>query len=99
MGIVASQGKVNQLRVIELGSKHGHPSDQIDVEVVTALDTEPDREMGFQLRDDANRPVRQGMLALLIEAFNSGWTTRIEYDIDLEAGKKRGIVIRVILQR
>jgi hypothetical protein len=62
--LVASTGKVFELRVIELGSRYGPPADQIDVEVVAKLDSVPDRGMGFQLRDDANRPVRQGMLDL-----------------------------------
>lgn len=95
--LIASQGKVKELRVVELGSKHGPPTDQIDVEVVAELDTVPDRGLGFQLRNDANRPVRQGMLDLLRDAFQLGCQTRIEYSIDLDAGKKNGIILRVIL--
>jgi hypothetical protein len=95
--LIASQGKVKELRVVELGSRHGPPTDQIDVEVVAELDTVPDRGLGFQLRDDANRPVRQGMLDLLRDAFQLGCQTRIEYSIDLDAGKKNGIILRVIL--
>ena len=95
--MIASQGRVKELRVVELGSRHGPPSDQIDVEVVAELDSVPDRGMGFQLRDDQNRPVRQGMLDLLRDAFQLGCQTRIEYSIDLEAGKKNGIIVRVIL--
>jgi hypothetical protein len=95
--LIASQGRVKELRVIELKSKHGPPADQIDVEVVAELDSVPDRGMGFQLRDDANRPVRQGMLDLLRDAFQLGCQTRIEYSIDLDAGKKNGIIVRVIL--
>lgn len=95
--LIASQGRVKELRVIELGSGHGPPQDQIDVEVVAELDTVPDRSMGFQLRDDKNRPVRQGMLDLLRDAFQIGCQTRIEYSIDLDAGKKNGIILRVIL--
>lgn len=95
--LIASQGRVKELRVVELGSRHGPPTDQIDVEVVAELDTVPDRGMGFQLRNDQNRPVRQGMLDLLRDAFELGCQTRIEYSIDLEAGKKNGIILRVIL--
>jgi hypothetical protein len=95
--LIASQGKVKELRVVELGSRHGPPTDQIDVEVVAELDTVPDRGLGFQLRDDANRPVRQGMLDLLRDAFQLACQTRIEYSIDLDAGKKNGIILRVIL--
>lgn len=95
--LIASQGKVKELRVVELGSKHGPPGDQIDVEVVAELDSVPDRGMGFQLRNDENRPVRQAMLDLLRQAFDSGSLTRIEYSIDLDAGKKNGVILRVIL--
>jgi hypothetical protein len=95
--LVASQGRVAELRVIELGTKHGPPTDQIDVEVVVKLDTEPTRGMGFQLRNDQNRPVRQGMLDLLRDAFEIGCQTRIEYSIDAAAGKHNGIIVRVIL--
>lgn len=95
--LIASVGKVTELRVIEVGSRHGPPQDQIDVEVVAKLDTEPSRRMGFQLRNDNNRPVRQGMLDLLRDAFEIGCQTRIEYSIDLDAGKKNGVIVRVIL--
>jgi hypothetical protein len=95
--LIASQGKVTELRVVELGSRHGPPQDQLDVEVVAKLDTEPSRGMGFQLRDDRNRPVHQGMLDLLRDAFTAGCQTRLEYSIDLEAGKKNGTILRVVL--
>ena len=95
--LIASQGKVKELRVVELGSKHGPPTDQIDVEVVAKLDTFPDRGMGFQLRNDQNRSVREAMFDLLRLAFESGSLTRIEYSIDLEAGRKNGVILRVIL--
>jgi hypothetical protein len=95
--LIASQGKVKELRVVELGSKHGPPNDQIDVEVVAELDTVPDRGMGFKLRNDDNRPVREAMFELLRMAFETGSTTRIEYSIDLDAGKKNGVILRVVL--
>jgi hypothetical protein len=95
--LIASQGRVKELRVVELGSRHGPPTDQIDVEVVAELDSVPDRGMGFQLRNDQHRPVRQGMLDLLRDAFQLGCQTRIEYSIDLDAGKKNGVIVRVIL--
>jgi hypothetical protein len=95
--LIASQGKVTELRVVELGTKYGPPNDQIDVEVVAELDTVPDRGLGFQLRNDENRPVRQAMFDLLTVALESGSRTRIEYSIDLDAGKKNGVILRVIL--
>jgi hypothetical protein len=87
--LIASTGKVTELRVIRMGGKHGPPQDQIDVEVVVKLDSEPSRSMGFQLRDDENRPVRQGMLDLLRTAFEIRCQTRLEYSIDLGRQKER----------
>jgi hypothetical protein len=97
--LLASQGKLTFLRVHEVGSAFGPPSDRIDAEVIARLDSVPDRGLGFQLREDGNRPVRQGMLDLLRDAFENDTTTRIEYELDEDAGKKNGIIIRVILLR
>jgi hypothetical protein len=94
--LIASQGKVRELRVVEFNSKHGPPTDQIDVEVVAELDTEPDRGMGFQLRNDEKGVAHRAMFDLLRLAFESGSRTRIEYSIDLEAGRKNGVILRVI---
>ena len=41
----------------------------------------PADAFGFQLRDDANGPARQGMLDLLRDAFNHGWIANIDFDI------------------
>jgi len=95
--LIASQGKVKELRVVELGTKHGPPTDQIDVEVVAELDSVPARGMGFQLRNDEKRPAREAMFDLLRSAYENGSFTRIEYSIDLDAEKKNGIILRVIL--
>ena len=72
-------GKLTLLRVHDLGTKYGPPSDQIDVEVVAWLDSKPGKAFGFQIRNDANRPARQGMLDLLRDAFNHNWTVTIDY--------------------
>jgi hypothetical protein len=53
--------------------------------------------MGFQLRNDESRPVRQGMLDLLRDAFNHNWTVVIDYTIDLDAGQKNGRIRRTAL--
>jgi hypothetical protein len=92
-----SSGKLTFLRVHDVGTKFGPPSDQINVEAVIKLNTEPDRAMGFQLRNDGNRPARQGMLDLLRDAFNNNWTVTVDYDID--DGKKNGVAMRVALRK
>jgi hypothetical protein len=52
----------------------------------------PADAFGFQLRNDANGPARQGMLDLLRDAFNHGWTAHIDFDI--LAGKHNGTIMR-----
>lgn len=95
--LIQSTGKVIFLRTHDVGSGFGPPDDFIDVEVVTRLDSVPDRAMGFQLRNDANRLARRGMLDLLRDAFENDIQTTIDYEIDLDAGHKNGIAIRVWL--
>ncbi len=95
MALIQSSGKVTFLRVHNVGTRFGPPTDQIDVEVVAKLSSQPARAMGFQLRNDGNRPARQGMLDLLRDAFNNNWTAVIDYD--LPAGKRNGVAIRVAL--
>jgi hypothetical protein len=97
MALLQSSGKLTFLRVHDVGTSFGPSTDQIDVEVVMKLSSEPDRAMGFQLRDDGDRPARQGMLALLRDAFNHDWTVTADYDLD--EGKKNGVAIRVALTK
>ena len=97
MALLQSTGKLTFLRVHNLGTKFGPPTDQIDVEVVMKLNTSTKRAMGFQLRNDSNRPARQGMLDLLRDAFNNNWTVSV--DFDLPTGKNNGVIIRVALQK
>jgi hypothetical protein len=88
-----ASGKISFLRVHDVGSGFGPPSDFIDVEVVIQLNTKPGESFGFQLRADANRAARQGMLDLLRDAFNNNWTVTIDYDIT--PPKKNGVIVRV----
>jgi hypothetical protein len=80
-----------------VGTKYGPPTDQIDVEVVIKLNSQPDKAFGFELRNDANRPARQGMLDLLRDAFNHNWRVTVDYSI--EVNKKHGEIIRVWLTK
>jgi hypothetical protein len=97
MALVEDSGKLTFLRVNDVGTAFGPPSDQIDAEVIVKVNTVPDRAMGFQLRNDANRPARQGMLDLLRDAFNNNWTVIIDHN--LPAGKNNGVAIRVALRK
>jgi len=88
--------QLSMLRINELGSKFGPSNDQLDVEVVVAL-SGVEGNFGFQLRNDKNRPVRQGMLDLLRDAFNNGWNVNIDYDIN--PPRKNGFIVRVWLTK
>lgn len=90
-------GKVTFLRVHDVGTGWGPPSDFIDVEVVIRLTTAPSQAYGFQLRDDGNRVARQAMLDLLRDAFVNDFTVRIDYDID--PGDNNGVIIRIALEK
>lgn len=92
-----ASGKLTLLRVHDVGSKYGPPSDQLDVEVVIWLNTKPRQAFGFQLRDDSDRAAREGMLGLLRDAFNHGWNVTIDYDID--SGDDNGVIVRVWLTK
>jgi hypothetical protein len=76
---VNATGKVTLLRVHDVGTGYGPPSDFIDVEVVVWLDSQPGKAFGFQLRNDSNLPARQGMLDLLRDALANNWTVSIDY--------------------
>ncbi len=95
MGIENVTGKLSLLRVHELGSKFGPPADQLDVEVVVQFQGLPGKAMGFKLRDDNRGPAREGMLALLRDGFNHGWTVSIDHDV--QPGKSNSTIVRVIL--
>ena len=91
--LLQTSGQLALLRVHALGSKYGPPQDQIDVEVVVKLANQPDKAFGFQLRDDAQGPVRRAMLDIMRDAFAQNWTVTIDYFLD--PGKQNGIVHRV----
>jgi hypothetical protein len=97
MALLNAEGNLTTLRVVDVGTAFGPPTDRIDVEVIFRLDSQPENAIGFRLRDDGNRPVRQGMLDLLRDAFNRGWVVHTDFEIG--EGKKNGIAIRVWLTR
>jgi hypothetical protein len=97
MGIEQVSGRLKLLRVHDKGTKFGPPSDQIDVEVIVQFFERPNEAFGFQLRDDSQGPAREGMLGLLRDGFNHGWTVTI--DFDHVAGHRNNKAIRVVLTR
>jgi hypothetical protein len=97
MGVVNMSGRLNLLRVHDRGTKFGPPSDQIDVEVVIGFQNRPNDFFGFQLRQDANTPVREGMLGLLRDGFNHNWIVHV--DFDQQANHHNSVLFRVWLTK
>ena len=95
--LLQAQGKLTMLRVHDVGSGYGPPSDFIDVEVVIQLDSRPGMAFGFTLRNDQNSLAHQGMLSILRSAFDHGWTVVI--DFYLNPGKKNGTVLRATIRK
>jgi hypothetical protein len=95
--LLQATGKLSMLRVHDVGTGWGPPSDHLDVEVVIQFHGNTTNAYGFQLRQDSNEPARQGMLSLLRDAFTNQYTVTVDYDID--TGKVNGTVVRVWLTR
>ncbi len=92
-----NQGRLTFLRAHDVGTGWGPPNDQLDVEVVFMLDTVPGGAFGFQLRTDANEPVREAMVGLLRDAYVHHLTVSVDYFID--PGKHNGRAFRIALVR
>jgi hypothetical protein len=97
MALINTSGKITLLRVHDVGTGFGPANDKIDVEVVFQLNTNPDRFIGFQLRNDANQIAHQGMLDLLRDGLNFGWVVNTDYEI--RAGKHNGVALRIWLTK
>lgn len=72
-------GLVEWIRVNNVGTGYGPPSDFIDGEVIFKLTNENDR-YGFKLRDNPNALVAQGGLSLLEEAMRNDWRINVDFD-------------------
>ena len=96
-GLYNAAGVITLLRVHDLGTGFGGGTDFLDGEVVIRLDSQPGMAFGFQLRNDDDRPAREGMLALLRDAFNHDWIVNIDFWI--VPGKTNGRIIRVWLTK
>jgi hypothetical protein len=90
--LAQATGRLTFLRVHDVGTGWGPPSDFLDAEVVIMLDTMPGRGFGFQLRADSEEPARHGMLDLLRAAFAQDRPVTVDY---LKTGLRNGRIIRV----
>ncbi len=90
--VFAAEGRVKFLRVHDVGTKFGPPGDQLDVEVVVKLDSEPDMAFGVQLRADTHEAAGKGMLDILRTAFTRNNRVGLDYS---RTGLTTGVIIRV----
>lgn len=90
--VLATKGKINLLRVHDVGTGYGPSNDYLNVEVVVKLDSEPTKAFGFQLRADTNEGTHKGMLDLLRDAFKRDQLIRLEY---IRTSRNNGRIIRV----
>jgi hypothetical protein len=91
--LLVIQGRPTFLRVHDVGTKYGPPSDQLDAEVIFKLDANPRRAFGFQLRTDGNGDARAGMLDVLRDAFAHNRVIRVDY---VRTGLHNGQAIRIV---
>lgn len=91
--LLNAQGRVTFLRVHDVGTGFGPPTDFIDGEVVIRLDTLPGRGFGFRLRADGDEAVGRGMLDLLRVAFERQSRVSIDY---IRTGLRNGRILRVV---
>lgn len=78
LGVRSAKGKVNYLRIHDSG-EYGAAPDSLRTEVVLKLDKEPARAFGFSLKNDADGPSHQGMLALVQAAYLNKLDLYLEY--------------------
>ena len=89
-------GKITFLRVNDVGTGFGPPTDYLDTEIEVQLDSQPGKSFGFQLRADNEEYARNGMLGILRSAFRSNSTVVIDY---YRTGTNNGRMIRVAKER
>ncbi|MBI3943331.1 MAG: hypothetical protein HY326_09990, partial [Chloroflexi bacterium] len=91
--LVTTEGRITYLRVHDVGSGYGTPTDNLDAEAIILLDGEPYKSFGFQLRTDANRLAHKGMLDTLRDVFNQNRRVQIDY---VRTGLRTGRITRML---
>lgn len=91
--IEAAQGHIELLRAHDIGTRYGHPSDQIDVDAVVQLRETGRMAYGFQLRDGSDSEAYASMFDQLRSAFVAKRLVRLEY---IRTGNSTGEIVRVI---
>ena len=95
-GVVSVSGRLTSLRVHDVGTVYGSKTNRFNVEVVFKLKGHK-KSFGFQLRNDKNLPVRQGMLDILRDAFNNDYLVTISYSSS--RGREYGAAYRISITK
>jgi len=77
--LLSATGKISLLQLHDVNACFGTASESPDVDVVIALNSQPGRVFGFQLRADESEGEHRGMLDLLRSAFRGNRTVHIDY--------------------
>ena len=88
-------GRIQFLRVNDVGTGYGPPNDSIDAEVIFQLDSQPEKAFGLQLRTDSNWLANRGKLSLLRLAYRKNLPVLIDFH---RTSCRNGMVSRVALQ-
>ncbi len=98
--ILEAEGLLTFLRVHEKETGYGGGrSNQITADVIFKLDSKPDKAFGFELRDDDNLPVRQGMLGLLRDALLHDLRVSTDYYELVTPPNQNSFVLRIALAK
>ena len=98
--LLNAEGLVTLLRVHDKETNYGGGrSNTVTADVIFKLDSRPDKAFGFELRDDDNLPTRQGMLALLRDAFVHDLRVSTDYLEHATTPNQNCFVIRVWLTK
>ncbi len=93
--VLAVEGKINYLRIHDVGTKFGPPNDVLDAEAIVQLDSKPGHFFGLQLRPGSTEVSNESSVKLLRTAFESNLPIKIEY---VRNGIHSGRIIRIILK-
>ncbi len=82
-----ASGKVEFLRVNDMGVAYGPPADRIHAEVIFKLVERPNLFLGFQLREGNDLIANQASLEILQEAFRGDMRVNVTYDQSSNSNK------------
>ncbi len=94
--LINTAGKIKLLRVHDLGTGFGPPTEFMDSEVIVRLQSDMNRTLGFQLRPGPFLSERKKMFSILRDAYCEEKVVTIDY---VQTGNKTGIILRVWIKK